>query len=228
MEAEPFPLILHAVEELGLADRPGREGRIERTAMVESAALHLLDLPLMAHVQGLEPSAPAQRLGMVGVAALAGGENRPHGMELTVLAKQVAITENVRLEVPDAHEGQTLRARGRDFIGHQRGSGARIRVHPRTSAGIEAGNRRLSVPEGPPLHTREVAGSKPAAPILGRACKSAHSVDLRPSSEGSPATTEPGSALRSAPRPWPAARLMAAGPRSPGSPARRAVLRSRP
>jgi hypothetical protein len=41
---------------------------------------------------------------MVGVAALAGGENRPHGVELTVFAKQMAIAENVRLEVPDAHE----------------------------------------------------------------------------------------------------------------------------
>ena len=35
-------------------------------------------------------------------------------------------------------------------------------MHPRTSDGAE---RRPSVPEAPPLHTREVAGSKPAAPI---------------------------------------------------------------
>ena len=41
---------------------------------------------------------------MVGIAALADGENRPDGVELTVFAKQMAIAENVRLEVPDAHE----------------------------------------------------------------------------------------------------------------------------
>ena len=52
------------------------------------------------------------------------------------------------------------------IVGHQRPSGAHIRprithihAHP---TGLD---RRLSVPEAPPLHTREVAGSKPAAPI---------------------------------------------------------------
>ena len=42
---------------------------------------------------------------------------------------------------------------------------AHIDAHPRTSACAE---RRPSVPGGPPLHTREVAGSKPAAPIVAR------------------------------------------------------------
>ena len=49
-QAEPFPLTLHAFEQLGLADRPGRESGIERTAVVESAALHLLDQPVVSHV----------------------------------------------------------------------------------------------------------------------------------------------------------------------------------
>ena len=39
---------------------------------------------------------------------------------------------------------------------------AHIDAHPRTSRCAE---RRPSVPGGPPLHTREVAGSKPAAPM---------------------------------------------------------------
>jgi len=42
---------------------------------------------------------------------------------------------------------------------------AHIRAHPRTSAHIRCAERRPSVPGGPLLHTREVAGSKPAAPI---------------------------------------------------------------
>jgi hypothetical protein len=42
--------MLHAFEQLGLADRPGRESGIERTAMVEPAALHLLDQPVVSHV----------------------------------------------------------------------------------------------------------------------------------------------------------------------------------
>jgi hypothetical protein len=47
---------------------------------------------------------------------------------------------------------------------------AYIRAHRRTSAHIRCAARRPSVPKGPPLHTREVAGSKPAAPILANAC----------------------------------------------------------
>jgi len=43
---------------------------------------------------------------------------------------------------------------------------AHIRAHPRTSAHIRCAERRPSVPGGPLLHTREVAGSKPAAPMI--------------------------------------------------------------
>ena len=43
---------------------------------------------------------------MIGVAPLPGGENRPHSVKLAMLAQQVAIAENVRLNVPDAHEVQ--------------------------------------------------------------------------------------------------------------------------
>ena len=50
-------------------------------------------------------------------------------------------------------------------IGHQPRSGAQMRVHPRTSAGIEAANRRLFVPENPPIRDQEVGGSNPPSSI---------------------------------------------------------------
>ncbi len=49
-QTEPFPLTLDAFEQLGLADRSASESPIERTAMVEPAASHLLDQHVVSQV----------------------------------------------------------------------------------------------------------------------------------------------------------------------------------
>jgi hypothetical protein len=54
------------------------------------------------------------------------------------------------------------------IIEHQPRSGAQIRVHPRTSAGIGSGYRRLFVPESAPLRNQEVGGSSPPSSICKR------------------------------------------------------------
>ena len=69
--------------------------------------------------------------------------------------------ESGRGHAPDTHRGNSHD----HLIGHQPRSGAQIRIHPRTSAGIGSRNRRLFVPESAPLRNQEVGGSSPPSSI---------------------------------------------------------------
>lgn len=75
MLAKARPLGLDRVDELDLLCRPGGKSEVEWAEVPEVATAHLGDLFVMATVERLEPTAPAQRLGMAGIASLACGQD---------------------------------------------------------------------------------------------------------------------------------------------------------
>ena len=75
MLAKARPLRLHRVDELDLLCRSRGKSVVERAEVPEAATAHLGNLFVMATVERREPTAPAQRLGMAGVASLACGQD---------------------------------------------------------------------------------------------------------------------------------------------------------
>ena len=83
---------------------PSRGEASEQGAVMPIApAQHLRDLQFMPREQGLETAPPAQGLGMTGVALLALSDDGPDGMELPMLAQEMAAAEELRRDVPDSH-----------------------------------------------------------------------------------------------------------------------------
>jgi hypothetical protein len=107
MPREPLALCFHGVDELRLLRHARGKARVERARVAEAATAHLGDLGVVAHVEGSEPAAPAHGLRVIAVAPLARRQDRPDGMELSVLAEQVPVAQRSGVEVPDAH-GETV------------------------------------------------------------------------------------------------------------------------
>jgi len=84
---EALALCFHGVDELRLLRHARGKARVERARVAEAATAHLGDLGVVAHVEGSEPPAPAHGLRVIAVARLARRQDRPHGMELSVLAE---------------------------------------------------------------------------------------------------------------------------------------------
>jgi hypothetical protein len=103
MLAQARPLGLDRVDELSLLCRPGGKSGVEWAEVLEVATAHLSDLFVMATVERRQPTAPAQRLGMAGVASLACGQDRPDRMKLPVLTQQVLVAKVSGVDIPDAH-----------------------------------------------------------------------------------------------------------------------------
>jgi hypothetical protein len=103
MHREPLALRSYGVDELRLLRQACGEARVERAGVAEAATVHLGHLGLVARVEGSEPPLPAHGLRVISVAALAGRQDRPDGMELAVLAEQVPVAQRSGVEVPDTH-----------------------------------------------------------------------------------------------------------------------------
>ncbi len=69
------PLGLDRVDELDLLCRPGGKSGVKWAEVAKATMRHLGNLFVMATVERREPTAPAQRLGMAGVASLACGQD---------------------------------------------------------------------------------------------------------------------------------------------------------
>jgi hypothetical protein len=110
---EALALRLHGIDQLGLVGRSSGESGIERAGMAEAAPGHLGDLCIVAGVERDETAAPAQRLGVVGVALLARCQNRPDRVEFAVLAQQVPVAQVSGFEIPDAHRRGLVALEGR-------------------------------------------------------------------------------------------------------------------
>ncbi len=72
--------------------------------MAVAAAGHLGDESGVSSVERLEFALPSQRLGMPRVAPLVFGQDRPHSMELPMLAEQMLPAKGWRRQIPYPHE----------------------------------------------------------------------------------------------------------------------------
>jgi hypothetical protein len=69
----------------------------------ETPATHLSKQRLVTQPERAQFATPAQRLGVAGVAGLAGRQDCPYGMQFTVFAQQVLAAEPVHRYIPDSH-----------------------------------------------------------------------------------------------------------------------------
>ena len=115
--AEEVELAVGWIDEAILHGETGGQGSVEGTPVLISATSHLRDELLVPLEQGAEPSLPAHRFGVPGVAGAIQRQHVPDRVEFAVLTKQMRPAKERGIDIPNAHATPPFRDR-RSVHGH--------------------------------------------------------------------------------------------------------------